>query len=127
MSSPVMAVLETQNFRRAVGQSVGLRLGDGRCGCGWLLALFLSVGRKQHVMVKTVPAKIPVAAEIEIDLRALRQPELRGFLWKRDRPVFDDLMLAHQTDFWHRTYQFRFDSNDLKLVGGDPGTSLQLQ
>src|SRR6266849_5192873 len=106
-------------------ESVGRRAGNS--GGGGLFAFFLRLRRKQHVVIEAVAAEIPVAAEIEINLCALRQPELGSFLLKRNRPVFDDLMLADQTNLWNWTYHFRLDSNDLKLVGCDPGPSLQLQ
>ena len=74
-------------------------------------------------MVETVPAIESMFAKIEINFRALRQPEYSVFLLKWDGAVFNDLMLGKKLYLRRRFDQFRFDPRDLEIVRGNPCAS----
>src|SRR5580700_7564612 len=73
-------------------------------------------------MVKTMPAIIAVPINLEEEVDTLRQPKLDVLLLELDRTVLSSLMLDGKS--LNGIHEFRFDADDLKIVGIDPGSSL---
>jgi len=73
-------------------------------------------------VIEAVPAVVAVTAEIKVDLRSLRQPELYILSLKKDGPILHNLVFAEELNRLNRTDQFRFNAHDLKFVARDPGS-----
>ena len=92
----------------------------------WRLALLFCVHGVQHKMIKTVPPIIAVFSEVEINIGAFWQPKRGVLLRKWNRSVLNRLMLTDQLNLWHRTYHVGLDPHNLKLVGSNPRSTLQI-
>ena len=67
-----------------------------------------------------------VFAEVEVNIRALGEPEGSVLLGKRDGPVFHDFVFREKSDFGHGLDHLGFYAHDLEGVGGDPCPSFQV-
>src|SRR5579872_834729 len=92
----------------------------------WRLALLFRLHRVQHEMIKAVPPIVAMFAEVEINIGALWQPKRGVLLWKRNWSVLNCLMLTDELNLWHRTHHIGLDSHNLKLVGSNPCSTLQI-
>src|SRR5579863_8328003 len=80
------------NLRSAAGLVRNLRLAD----------FFTRAHRKQLVVLEAVAPVITMPPKIEVDFRALRQPELRLPALEIDRAVIDRLMLLQELNLRQR-------------------------
>src|SRR5579863_10431665 len=106
---------DRRSFLRKPGFVRDLRLAD----------LFARSHRKQLVLLEAVTPVVQMPPKIEIDLRALRQPELCFPRLEIDRAVIHRLVLAQELNLRHGIQKIGLEVEDLEGVRGNPRASLQ--
>lgn len=86
--------------------------------------LFIVDGEEQE-LAEGVAAVKALAGDRAVPVSALGKPELQGLIAEAHGTVFDELVIAQETDFGSRARYVRFHGEDLRSAHIDPGASLK--